>query len=308
MDGRYDNIEYDFDFNTYKAEQSAIKTEVTKKTNKDKKRKKVNKNSENVLHDKKYLLIMVQMIVCSFLALAAYVLKLTDSELYTKIRDEYYTNINISLISTEEEPGTLSERLNCATDTEPTMTTVKYIEAADDVRSDVLQYLNLLHNSTQYMADDNVQDAVPTSEIVDGSIKISEYLLPPLEKGIFTSYFGGRDDPSTGVWTVHKGIDIAADCGDNIYSVMAGTVITAEESDSFGNYVVIDHGNNIQTLYAHCSKLYVNEGDTVKKGDVIAAVGSTGDSTGNHLHFEIHVDDVCYDPYDLVKSFYSDSV
>lgn len=304
MDERYDIIEYDFDFNTYDAEKNTINAEVTKKTNKDKKRSKVSKNSEKSLHDKKYLLIMVQMIVCSFLALAAYILKLTDSELYAKIRDEYYTNINLSLISTEEEPGTLSERLNCATDTEPTMTTVKYIEAADDVRNDVLKHLNLLHNNTQYLADDNEQDAIPTSEIVDGNIKISEYLLPPLEKGIFTSYFGDRDDPNTGVWTVHKGIDIAADCGDNIYSVMAGTVITAEESDSFGNYVVIDHGNNIQTLYAHCSKLYVNEGDTVKKGDVIAAVGSTGDSTGNHLHFEIRVDDVCYDPYDLIKSFY----
>lgn len=86
----------------------------------------------------------------------------------------------------------------------------------------------------------------------------------------------------------HKGMDIAADSGTDIYAADGGTVIDAGWNDGgYGNYVVIDHGNGYVTLYGHASEVYVSAGQTVSAGELIAAVGTTGDSTGNHCHFEI---------------------
>lgn len=102
--------------------------------------------------------------------------------------------------------------------------------------------------------------------------------------GIITSRFGSRESiRSSG----HSGLDIAAKKGTNIKAAAGGTVIFAGYSGAYGNVVKISHGSGIKTYYAHCSKLYVKTGDTVSAGDVIAAVGSTGRSTGNHLHFEV---------------------
>lgn len=118
---------------------------------------------------------------------------------------------------------------------------------------------------------------------------------------MITTYFG--PDYLNGVARNHYGIDVgnAGIGGQNIYAAQSGTVITAYNDGGwhggYGNYVVIDHGAGISTLYAHCSATTVYEGQTVNKGDVIGYVGTTGWSTGNHLHFEVRVDGVACDPF-----------
>ena len=95
----------------------------------------------------------------------------------------------------------------------------------------------------------------------------------------------------------HKGMDIVAKGGTPIYAATAGTVVFASRDNSgYGKYIIIDHGNGIKTLYGHCSALYVKKGDTVSEGEHIAAVGTTGYSTGNHLHFEVRINDRPVDP------------
>ena len=115
-----------------------------------------------------------------------------------------------------------------------------------------------------------------------------------------TSNFGPRTYWYQGkkVSDNHRGIDIAgAGChGANIVAVASGTVVTAVFHNSYGNYVIIDHGGGIFSLYAHASKLLVAKGDKVELGDVVALVGSTGQSTGSHLHFEIRVGGKAVDP------------
>lgn len=102
--------------------------------------------------------------------------------------------------------------------------------------------------------------------------------------GVITSRFGNRESiRSYG----HTGLDIGAPKGTKIKAAASGTVIFAGTSGGYGKVVKISHGSGIKTYYAHCSKLYVKEGQKVNAGDVIAAVGSTGNSTGNHLHFEV---------------------
>lgn len=96
--------------------------------------------------------------------------------------------------------------------------------------------------------------------------------------------------------SLHTGLDISAPTGTDIKAVSDGTVTFAAYNGSYGNKVVIDHGNGVETLYAHASKIYVSVGDKVKAGDVIAAVGSTGNSTGPHLHLEVIKDGVTLNP------------
>lgn len=102
--------------------------------------------------------------------------------------------------------------------------------------------------------------------------------------GNITSRFGANESIRD---HTHKGMDIAAPNGTNIKASADGTITYSGWMSGYGNLIIISHGNGIQTYYGHCSKLYASVGKVVKAGDVIAAVGSTGNSTGNHLHFEI---------------------
>lgn len=104
-----------------------------------------------------------------------------------------------------------------------------------------------------------------------------------------SSAYGMRVHPISGSRRMHTGLDIAAKSGTGIKAAAAGTVITASYIRGYGNTVVIDHGGKVSTLYGHCSKLYVKVGQSVKQGEVVAAVGSTGNSTGPHLHWEVRI-------------------
>lgn len=113
--------------------------------------------------------------------------------------------------------------------------------------------------------------------------------------------FGYRKSPITGRGETHRGIDIPAPRGTTVYAAAGGTVITASYLNSYGNAVIIDHGGGLSTVYAHNSKLLVSVGDTVSKGQAISQVGSTGDATGNHLHFEVRVNGQYTNPLPYVK-------
>jgi murein DD-endopeptidase MepM/ murein hydrolase activator NlpD len=119
-----------------------------------------------------------------------------------------------------------------------------------------------------------------------------------------TSYFGYRTHPIYGNTRFHSGIDIGASFGDTIMAAAGGTVIYVETpvpgqnwgGSGYGNYFIIDHGNGVSTLYAHCCNVYVSNGQSVSAGEAVGTVGSTGGSTGSHLHFEVRVNGERVDP------------
>ena len=121
-------------------------------------------------------------------------------------------------------------------------------------------------------------------------------LIRPVS-GSISSRFGSISRVRSGV---HTGLDIAASRGTTIKAASSGTVIFSGYKGSYGNMIVLDHGNGVCTYYGHCSKLYVSVGTRVSQGTSIAAVGSTGNSTGPHLHFEIRVNGVAYNPQNYV--------
>lgn len=135
------------------------------------------------------------------------------------------------------------------------------------------------------------------SELLDDRVKRN--LLPttlPVATGWDSSSFGWRADPFTGEQAQHTGVDFTAEVGTPIVAAAGGVVIAAERHPQYGNMVDIDHGNDLVTRYAHASKLLVRPGMVVRRGQKIALVGSTGRSTGPHLHFEVRVNDVPRNP------------
>ncbi|MBS6559415.1 MAG: peptidoglycan DD-metalloendopeptidase family protein [Clostridiales bacterium] len=128
----------------------------------------------------------------------------------------------------------------------------------------------------------------------------SGFTWPCPSSHTISSQFGYRIHPILGTKKLHNGIDIAAPYGSSIVAAGSGTVIAASYSSSMGNYVMISHGNGITTVYMHCSSLLVSSGQTVSKGQQIARVGSTGLSTGNHLHFSVMKNGSYVSPWDYL--------
>ncbi len=139
-------------------------------------------------------------------------------------------------------------------------------------------------------------NAVET-ELINATLKSKMMpTIQPVDVAYNASGFGLRLDPFTGAQAMHQGIDFVAATGTPIVAAAGGVVIASEWHHDFGNMIEIDHGNDITTLYAHASKVYVRVGDVVKRNQHIADVGSTGRATGAHLHFEVHVKDVAQNP------------
>jgi hypothetical protein len=122
----------------------------------------------------------------------------------------------------------------------------------------------------------------------------------PVTEGYISSYFGERMDPFDGEEAFHKGVDFASPAGDDILAVAAGVVTWAGPREGYGNLVEINHGNGLATRYAHASRVLVKVGDEVQRGQPIAIVGSTGRSTGPHVHFEVLKNGVQVNPMSFV--------
>lgn len=132
----------------------------------------------------------------------------------------------------------------------------------------------------------------------------SQMVFPAPEGIRISSPYGWRIHPVYKTRKFHNGIDIAAPGGTDILAALSGTVTKARWSDSYGWYVQIYHGDGMTTLYGHASKLLCKEGEYVERGQVIALVGTTGVSTGNHLHFEVRIDGDTRDPMDYLPKFF----
>ncbi len=126
--------------------------------------------------------------------------------------------------------------------------------------------------------------------------------IAPVSSGWYSSNFGWRLDPFTGQSAMHEGVDYVVPLGTPIHAAASGIVVYSDMHPQFGNLIEIDHGNDILTRYAHASKLMVDVGKVVKKGQLIGLVGSTGRSTGNHLHFEVRFKGLAQNPVRFLQN------
>ncbi len=167
-----------------------------------------------------------------------------------------------------------------------------------------LQDLSQQVDALSRRLDDRADDlGILESALFDAQVK--KKLIPtvtPIDATWNASSFGWRIDPFTGENAMHEGIDFIADVGTPIFAAASGVVITAERRPEFGNLVEIDHGNDFITRYAHASKLFVKPGQVVQRGRKIAEVGTTGRSTGPHLHFEVRYRGVAQNPAKFLRA------
>lgn len=129
---------------------------------------------------------------------------------------------------------------------------------------------------------------------------LTETVTPVI--GVLTSPYGYRDHPVSGEYLFHTGVDLAAEIGTPVLAFADGTVEFVGESESYGLYIQLDHGNGVKTFYCHCSALYAPKGESVTMGQTIAAVGDTGNATGPHLHMEIKREGVLLNPAYYVET------
>ena len=148
---------------------------------------------------------------------------------------------------------------------------------------------------------DNISAREKDGDTVQVMPTTGEYAWPLPVSGRITSTFGYRKAPTAGASSYHKGVDIAVNTGTNVLACKEGKVVTAAYSSSAGNYVAVYHGGGIYSYYMHCSQLKVSVGDHVEKGQVIARSGSTGISTGPHLHFAMYKSGNYVNPMYYVK-------
>jgi murein DD-endopeptidase MepM/ murein hydrolase activator NlpD len=169
-----------------------------------------------------------------------------------------------------------------------------YRRSRDMSMSEFQQALDAMSRDVGYRTDYlNVVETVLMSD------RIKSKLLPtnqPVNVNYNSSSFGWRLDPFSGRSAFHEGLDFPASVGTAIVAAAAGVVIAAEYHPQYGNMLDIDHGNDIITRYAHASRLFVKVGDIVQRGQHIADIGTTGRSTGPHLHFEVRIKGVAQDP------------
>lgn len=142
-----------------------------------------------------------------------------------------------------------------------------------------------------------IQDYLITEDSIESAIPMGK----PIKGGWISSYYGYRLDPFNGKKTFHHGLDITGKLGSNIDAVADGIVSWTGKQNGYGQIVEIEHGNGYITRYAHNKSLTVTKGDRVKKGQQIALMGSTGRSTGPHVHFEVLLDGKTVNPYQFVK-------
>lgn len=240
--------------------------------------------------------IISQFVVCALLFGSVYGLKTVNSGVYSDLKSAYFNKIdtNFSIISentdekTEAEDVAIVEEIETESTTFVTETSQKETTEEDTTLSAEITG----KGGKDYAVKD--EDDIPSNVSVN-NYSLNQQMVMPVN-GRITSDFGIRNHPITGKLRFHAGIDIAASKGTPIYACFDGTVVTASYNQWNGNYLKIQHDNEIMTVYCHCEKLNVKKGDIVKAGDVIATIGSTGSSTGPHLHFEFRINDVSYDP------------
>lgn len=138
-------------------------------------------------------------------------------------------------------------------------------------------------------------DAVPHGVLAVPSQK-------PVQQFRYTSGFGVRVDPFNHEVSMHPGLDMAAPTGTPVYATADGIVDRAERAGGYGNLVELDHGKGVQTRYGHLSQILVHDGERVHRGDLIALVGSTGRSTGSHLHYEVRIDGRAVNPMPFLQT------
>ncbi len=242
--------------------------------------------------DGKLYILVLQTLMCVVILSVSLVIKTFFTDLYTDTnlfyKEHFKDTTNVDEVLNENTQGAT---VSVITSEETTANATANQEYGSS---------SFTSTSSSMAAGGPIDDTMVVFNEIRQTVSPNSFLIP-LKSYTVTSRFGERTDPISNTPSTHNGIDLAAEYGDEIVASLTGTVEAAEYNASYGNYVKIRHSAALYTVYAHCSSLKVNKGDKVKAGQVIALVGSTGRSTGPHLHFEVLLNDNKVNPENYIK-------
>lgn len=235
--------------------------------------------------------VAVQLVVCLLIVLAVFGLYKSGSQKFTQLRDTY-----TAMFSKDMDPAELKDALK-------RVSAFVFAPAALDGAADEseAETENSTVPTTQAAAstltDAGGEDLLyPDKTASFAPLTVAGAFTVPVEYTRVSSNFGYRINPVTNRYGFHGGLDLAAPEGTPIFAAFTGTVTKVDRSDARGNYIVLSHGSGLETMYCHCSEIVAQEGENIRNGEVIAKVGSTGQVTGPHLHWEVHMNGVRFDP------------
>ncbi len=243
---------------------------------------KLTEKKEAVRHpeEKVNKVILVQVAVCAFFILLVFAAQKFSPSTFEFLKSEYNRIMSVD------------------------MSTQELLNSAKEVSNDVISNITAESDSTPYETEaqgTGGEDKEDSSAVaVMSSLGKNENIVTPLH-GRVTSPYGYRINPISGKYGLHTGVDIAADEGTAIVAAYNGVIKETGYGEKKGNFVLMEHSDGTQTLYCHCSEVLVDEGTVIRAGEAIALVGSTGWSTGPHLHFEIHINGKTVDPLNFIK-------
>lgn len=212
--------------------------------------------------------MIVQLVVCIFAVVSVFLIGRLSPQTFEFIRDEYNRIMSVDMDAKEIASSAK-----------------KVIE-----RAEVTDEGQTAEKSTERKSVNTVKSAADGEVMAVMSLfKSDEEITVPVH-GEITSEYGNRTNPVSGEYLMHSGVDIAASQGTEIRAAYSGIVSEVGSNSVGGNYISLVHKDGSETLYCHCSKIIAEKGDVIRAGETIALVGSTGRSTGPHLHFEITVD------------------
>ena len=229
--------------------------------------------------------LIFQFVICVLIFSFIFAINYFDLPVFSNLKNELFTTLNKNISSKEVEDA------------------FKKIESFSVDDFIPVDYSEELFNA-EVLGEGGEDEKINNNENVTYSFKkykLNYKIFNPVINAEISSGFGERIHPITGTLGVHKGIDLALDKGEPIYAIYDGIVLEADCDQWNGNYIKIKHDNEIVSVYCHCEKLFVKKGDVIRGGEKIALVGSTGQSTGPHLHFEIRINNISYNPEYALK-------
>ncbi len=237
-------------------------------------------------------LVFIQIVICTLIILSCLVLKHTAPKAYASIKNAYNSAVKTEDITFDDVKNFFSRISNFVfSDEKSTDAQVSSGISESDSSSGIA--------NSEGAGGDDVK-VLPIT-VTDNAYILTSQICSPVESGTVTSQFGWRVHPLFKTEGFHTGLDIASKLGTPILSAFSGSVYEVGNSEAYGNYVIMKHSDSLYTFYGHCDSIKASKSMVIRAGEIIAYMGSTGYSTGPHLHFEIRIDGKSVDPSYVLK-------
>lgn len=316
-------MDYDFQTPSFQREERDEYRSRFRFTDEDEpKRKSGARSKEKTKTDYLIRLILLQCVLCVLIVSGVFLASKISPSFYEKIKEDYGR-----IMQNDMSAGEIVEQIKGAAEFVFTPSETDAVQASsDNITEEATAGITEGYSLDSYeVTSDETGETVAVGEIVqDGSgggdmesqeaatgTSFAPYYVSvdpvlPVENARITSKFGYRTNPVSGNYGFHTGLDLAAAEGTPVSASFYGVVAETGSSDVWGNYVLMEHSEKLRTYYCHLSEIYVEEGAVIRQGETVGLVGSTGWSTGPHLHFEVRIDGIRVNPEPLLYPENSD--